>query len=135
MRGILADNNVEGHLAILFRVWASEDWRDIWDSLILTIHTFEEWGLDRRTPDNVLWQECQARQVVLLTANRNDDGPTSLEAAIRTGAMPHSLPVFTLADADRIQRESAYASKVAIKLLEYFLDIDTVRGAGRLYVP
>ncbi len=38
-------------------------------------------------------------------------------------------------DERRVQLEAAYAGKVAIKLLEYFLDIDAVRGTGRLYVP
>jgi hypothetical protein len=122
-------------LEILLQVWQSEKWREIWDALNLTIHTFASLGLDSSTPDDVLWQGCQARQLVLLTANRNDDGPDSLETTIRTHNTARSLPVFTFADERRIQLEAAYAAKVAIKLLEYFLDIDAVRGTGRLYVP
>jgi hypothetical protein len=135
MRGILADINIQGHLAILLRVWESEEWREIWEHLALSLHTFEEWGLEQNTPDDVIWRECQARQVVLLTANRNDDGPDSLEATIRNHNAPSSLPVFTFANAARIQHESRYAGQVAIKLLQYFLEIDSVRGAGRMYVP
>ncbi len=133
--GILADINTQGHLYILLQVWQSAEWREIWESLNLAVHTFASLGLHRATADDAVWHVCQARQIVLLTANRNDDGPTSLEATIRGYNTAQSLPVFTFADARRIQREAGYAAKVAIKLLEHFLDIDAVRGTGRLYVP
>jgi hypothetical protein len=41
----------------------------------------------------------------------------------------------TLADADRILDERAYAERAVVKLLEYLLDIDNYLGTGRLYVP
>jgi hypothetical protein len=135
MRGIVADNNVEGHLTALLRVWQSEEWREVWENLRLSVHTFAEWELDRNTPDDVLWRECQAREVILITANRNDDGPTSLEAVIRTSSSSVSLPVFTFADATRVLADRAYTTRVAIALLQYFMDIENYRGTGRLYVP
>ncbi len=46
-----------------------------------------------------------------------------------------SLPVFTIADANRVVNDRDYARRVAEKLLEYLLMIDGVRGAGRMYVP
>ncbi len=46
-----------------------------------------------------------------------------------------SLPVFTLANAERVFHSRDYAERVAVKLLEYLLDIDRVRGTGRLYLP
>ncbi len=82
-----------------------------------------------------MWQTCQGQRIVLLTANRNADGPDSLEATIRQHNTAQSLPVFTLADARRVELEATYAARVAIRLLQYFLDVESVRGVGRLYVP
>ena len=48
---------------------------------------------------------------------------------------PVSLPVVTISDQDRVLQDRIYAEKVAVKLLEYLIRIDEVRGAGRLYVP
>jgi hypothetical protein len=70
-----------------------------------------------------------------VTANRNADGPDSLEATLRTQNTATSLPVFTIADAKRVLRSREYAERVALRLLDYLLDIDRVRGAGRLYLP
>ena len=135
MVGILADINVQGHLNFLLHVWESKDWREIWESLSLSIHTFEDFGLNKNTSDKALWEECQNRKIALITANRNDDGPDSLEATIRNQNNPNSLPVFTLGDADRVFEDKGYAARTAIQLLQYFLDIDSVLGTGRLFVP
>ena len=48
---------------------------------------------------------------------------------------PDSLPVVTISDQVRVLQDRIYAEKVAVKLLEYLIRIDEVRGAGRLYVP
>ena len=77
----------------------------------------------------------QDRQIVLLTANRNHDGPDSLEAVIRGDTNPASLPVFTIADADRVLTSREYAERVILKLLDYLLDLDAYRGTGRLFLP
>ncbi|HEV3004955.1 MAG TPA: hypothetical protein VGX78_10865 [Pirellulales bacterium] len=45
------------------------------------------------------------------------------------------LPVFTVANPRRLQRESEYAEQTAVRLLEYLMDVDTFRGVGRLYMP
>ncbi len=71
----------------------------------------------------------------MITGNRNDDGPTSLEATIRNENQPDSLPVITIGDADRVLRDRIYAEKVAERLLDYLMRIDEVRGTGRIYVP
>ncbi|MCI0465079.1 MAG: hypothetical protein L0Z62_49795 [Gemmataceae bacterium] len=135
MKGILGDINVQGHMELLRQSWESAAWQDVWARLALPLHTFAELGLPADESDAVVWRYCQQHQLVLLTANRNDDGPDSLESAIRDGNTPTSLPVFTMADADRVRHSSAYAEQVAVKLLEYFLDIDKLRGTGRMYVP
>jgi len=135
MTGILADNDVQRQVEILFHILEGDSWREIWRSLNLSVLTFEDLGLARNASDATLWQTCQQHQVILITANRNDDGPDSLEATIRDSNQPEHLPVFTLADPKRIQKSRAYAERAAERLLEYLLEIDAVKGTGRLYLP
>ena len=134
-RAILADANVEGHLQILLTILEGPIWQQIWDHLQLSLLTFHEIGLTADASDAAVWQICQQRQIILVTANRNADGPDSLEATIRTQNTASSLPVFTFADADQVLRSRAYAERVVERLLEYLLDIDNFRGTGRLYLP
>ena len=135
MTGIMADHNIEGHFAALLRLWTSGPWKSLWDSLSIETETFEGLGLLHETSDRDLWQACQQHDLVLLTANRNDDGPDSLEATIRDLNQPSSLPVLTIADPGSVLTDRAYAERVAIQVLEYLLDLDKVRGTGRLFVP
>jgi hypothetical protein len=83
----------------------------------------------------VIWQQCQQAELILVTANRNDDGPDSLESTIRTLGGPTSLPVFTFADVERFMADRAYAHRAADKFLQDLFDIDRYRGAGRVYIP
>jgi hypothetical protein len=66
---------------------------------------------------------------------QNEEGPDSLEATIRTNGTAQSLPIFTLADANRVLSERSYAELVADRLLEYLYDMDNLRGSGRLCLP
>jgi len=135
MAGIMADHNVEGHFVVLLRVWTSETWRSVWESLQLEVESFERLGIPHAMSDHDLWQVCQQREIILLTANRNDEGPDSLEATIRTLNVPSSLPVLTIAAPERVLASRDYAERVAIQVLEYILDLDHFRGVGRLFVP
>ncbi len=135
MKGILADNDVEGLFEVLLRRLQDEPWREFWQSLNLAVQTFATMGLVRDAPDLTVWQTCQEQQVVLITGNRNQDSPTSLETAIRRFNAPDSLPVITLANPARIARSSSYTERVVERLLEYLLNIASYRGAGRIYVP
>ena len=73
--------------------------------------------------------------MILLTNNRNDDGPDSLEAAIRQHNTADSLPVFTIGNVGRLEMSRAYAEEVVESLYEYLLRIDELRGTGRLFLP
>ena len=42
----------------------------------IEVESFERLGLPYNTSDRDLWQLCQQREIVLLTANRNDEGPS-----------------------------------------------------------
>ncbi len=135
MKGILADINVQGQVSVLLLLLESETWRSLWTALGLRALTFADVGLAPDTSDSIVWQLCQDQGLVLVTANRNDDGPDSLEATLREHNTATSLPVITLADAEAVRHSRAYADQVVESLLAYLIQIDNCRGTGRLYVP
>ena len=112
MKGLLADVNDGKQVRILLRLLQEEPRAEFWGHLNLTVPTFAESAFTRADLD--VWLKCQAEELLLITANRNDDGPDSLEATIRaTQHQQKCLPVFTLADANRILNERFYAEMVA----------------------
>ena len=135
MPRIMADHNVEGHLQVLITMWSSPEWSDIWANQPCEIESFERLGIPPDTPDTELWELCQQHEIVLVTGNRNAEGDNSLEEAINRRGTPQSLPVVTIADPDRLMRDRDYADRAAAQLIEYLLDLENLRGAGRLYVP
>jgi len=135
MRGILADNDAVGDLDILVGILQSADWADLWASLDIGVTSFSELGLTSDALDSDLWHACQEAQIVLLTRNRNAHGLNSLEATIRNNRRSDSLPVFTVANPKRLQHERDYAEQVAVRLLEYLMDIESFRGTGRVFLP
>ncbi len=135
MRAIMADNDIQGHMSILTRLLQGEPWGEFWLHLNLPIRTFAELSLDTSVADAVLWQICQKEQIVLVTGNRNKESPDSLEATIRAYNTPASLPVLTLSDANQVVQSRAYANRVVETMLQYLLEIDNVRGTGRLWLP
>jgi hypothetical protein len=72
---------------------------------------------------------------VLITGNRNQAGPTSLEAVIHTSNTPWSLPVLTIGEPQRLLRGRVYAQRVVERLLEYLIDLENLCGTGQLYLP
>jgi hypothetical protein len=134
MLRILADHNADGHLDILLRVLLS-DWIEFWNLLELSVVTFDELGLPVDADDATLWRACQRETVILITNNRNADGPDSLEMVIRAENRSQSLPVFTLANADRILADNEYVERTARRLMEYLVYLDEIRGADRIYLP
>ena len=135
VRGILADNNVEGHVNRLLLLLRGDEWGEVWASLGLTVESFDSLGLTRDTPDAVLWHVCQQRELILITANRLQRTADSLEATIQRHNSSQAFPVVTLANGDRILDDRNYAERAVVKLLEYLLDVSNYRGTGRLYVP
>lgn len=135
MRAIVADINVQGHVAVLVQILQGSEWAGVWAELDAAILSLDDLGLPQDTRDSVLWNTCQRDELVLVTGNRNAQGPDSLEATIRQYSQSHHLPVLTLATPTRILQDRAYAERAAFRLLAYVLDIDNYRGAGRLYVP
>lgn len=135
MPTLMADHNAEGHLQVLLSVWTRPDWSSFWSAASCDIEAFEALEISEDESDEFIWKLCQARGILLLTCNRNDDGEDSLESVIRRAGTAASLPVFTIADPDRVIREREYAERVAARLIEYIYDLENMRGAGRLYLP
>jgi hypothetical protein len=135
VKGLLSDVNNVKQVRILLMLLHEEPRSLFWKHLDLIIPTFADLGLNPRSKDSEVWFKCQAEELLLITANRNADGPESLAATIRMHGTPQSLPVFTLADANRVIDERSYAEHVADRLLEYLYDIGNLRGTERLYLP
>jgi hypothetical protein len=135
VKALLADVNIQGHVDLLVALMKADPWREFWEELGIAYLTFSDVGLDRRVTDATVWQLCQQQGFVLLTNNRNDDGPESLEATIRGHTAAESLPVFTIADAERVRHSRDYADRVIEGLLQALFRIDSLRGTGRLYLP
>jgi hypothetical protein len=132
---LLIDANIEGQGARIWVRMQAPEWREFAVALNLTFRTFREVGLDHASRDDVVWRFCQAQGYYLLTSNRNDESDDSLEATLRREGMPTSLPVFTIARPDRVVESAAFLDRVVEKLFDHLLDADTIRGAGRLYLP
>jgi hypothetical protein len=132
---LLADNNAEGHVEILVRILLGESWIALWNELQIVVVTFDELGLDRSASDTEVWRVCQHEQAVLITNNRNAEGPDSLDIVVREENRPDSLPVFTLANPERLRADRSYAERTAVRLLDYLMYLDELRGAGRIFVP
>ena len=135
MKGILADVHLSGPVDDLVREMQSEPWAEFWKYLGLALFHFDDVGLTPTSTDLEIWPRCQAEQLVLVTNNRNEDSPDSLEATIRQYNTPESLPVFTIGNLDSFRLSRAYAERVLKRLYEYLLDIESVRGTGRLFLP
>ncbi len=135
MKGLLADINVQGQVAYLAQRMQAGAWADFWQELELVLYSFEDLGLAASSTDAAIWNVCQREELILITDNRNLGSDDSMEATIQRHGTAESLPIFTIADKDKVCMDSAYAERVIEKLYDYLLGIDDVRGAGRLYLP
>jgi len=135
MPAIMADHDVEGQMQVLLRLLTAAEWHPLWTELVVGVESFASLGLPVNTQDATLWQICQTHQVVLITGNRNQEGSESLEAVIQTSNTPASLPVLTMGEPQRILSSGDYAHRVVEQLMEYLIDIENLRGTGRLYLP
>lgn len=135
MPTIMADHDIEGQVQVLLRLLTSAEWQALWYELAIRVEAFTTLGLPADISDPELWQVCQTQQIVLITGNRNQEGPASLEAVIQASNTPWSLPVLTIGAPQRLLRSRVYAQRVATRLLEYLVDLENLRGTGRLYLP
>ena len=120
---------------MLNRIWLSPEWMPYWNDLGIKVETFDSLGLDKRTSDVVLWQLCQREEYILVTVNRNNDDADSLNIAIASLSSESSLPVITVSDVRRFERDRDDVEAVAGMILDRLQVIDRYRGTGRLDVP
>jgi hypothetical protein len=135
MPAIMADHDIEGQMHVLLRLLTSPEWFELWSELAIQVESFTSLGVPTNTPDVELWRVCQAQEIVLITGNRNQEDPASLEATIQTANTPESLPVLTIGEPQRILSSRVYAESVVERLVEYLIDVENLRGTGRLYLP
>ena len=135
MPTIMADHDVEGHLRVRIRIWSSPDFFELLAETGCTFESSARLGLEPNTPDSVVWNLCQEREIILLTGNRNADGHDSLEETIRREFMADSLPVFTISNPSRLMKDPQYAEQVAARIHDYLQELDRLKGAGRVYLP
>jgi Domain of unknown function (DUF5615) len=79
------------------------EWAELWSELGAAFLQFADIGLEADTPDSEIWRVCQREELILVTANRNHDGPDSLGAMLDTENGPTCLPVFTVADQEALR--------------------------------
>jgi hypothetical protein len=128
----LIDHNLKGHALVFFGAIASQGWLDI---VPMQFVTFAEMDLSIDSDDRMVWRLAQENQMILLTANRSMKGKDSLEQVMREENTSESLPVITVSSADRLLNDSEYRGRCVESLVEIVLDIDTYRGARRIFIP
>ncbi|MBC8869512.1 MAG: ACP S-malonyltransferase [Planctomycetes bacterium] len=135
MIGIMCDQDVQGLARAVLARCRQGDGEDVWNELEIELYTFADLGLEPDATDAEIWIACQENNIVLLTGNRNAEGPDSLEVTIRERNVAGSLPVLTFADLRKLKYDRGYLELAAERLLEKLFDIDALRGAGRIYLP
>jgi hypothetical protein len=135
VKGILADVHIRGPVQDLVREMQKEPWAEFWDYLGLVLYHFDDLGLTSTSTDLDIWRKCQDEQLIFISNNRNEDSADSLQTTIRLKNTADSLPVFTIGDMNKLRLSRTYAAEVLKRLYDYLLNIDNVRGTGRLYLP
>ncbi|WGV25221.1 ACP S-malonyltransferase [Halotia branconii] len=128
----LIDHNLKGHALVFFGAIATQGWLDI---VPIRFVMFAEIKLPIDSDDRVVWRFAQENQMILLTANRSMKGKNSLEQVMREENTSASLPVITIGSADRLLNDSEYRSQCIESLIEIVLDVDSYRGARRIFIP
>lgn len=119
----------------VLRILKGPEWNELWTAANVGSYFFADFNLKERMSDIELWRFCQTEGLMIVTANRNMDGPDSLEWALRTEITQTSLPVVTISDVQALDSDRSYIRRVAIQLLETIYDVETLRGSGRRYIP
>lgn len=133
MQIVLSDHNCEGQARAIFRALDQAGYLEL---IPLELRLFVDVGLPVNAEDLAVWQCCQDNGFVLLTGNRKtSDGDRSLESTIKRFSTPDSLPVVTISNLRRVQSDPVYRQDCARRLAEVMLDIETYRGAQRIYIP
>ena len=128
---LLLDHDIEG-----YRSYFAAGWRaSTWDQLVqVEFKILRDYGLPEHLPDQEIWRFAQAQRLLLITANRNSDDDTSLQATLKRENTSDSLPVITVSRKEGL-KQGDYRQRLVLRLAEIILDLDDNLGTGRLYVP
>ena len=97
MISLLVDVNIKGHAQLHQSHLTHSSWLEFTELNDLQLLYFDDIGLTEDAPDNHVWRLCQQEGYWLLTANRNNESPTSLQATIdREGTIDSITPVITI---------------------------------------
>lgn len=132
MTTLLADHNVERHLKVLFTELQALEWADL---LSIEVALLGDVGLRPDSPDRQVWRRAQELGMLLVTNNRNSEGPDSLEQTIREELIATSLPILTTRDAGRIIGSRPYREACANRIAEIVADLPQYCGIPRLFIP
>ena len=128
---LLLDHDIEGYLNYLAAAWHDSNWDQV---IQVEFKILRDYGLPDDLPDQEIWRFAQAHHRLLITANRNNDDATSLQATLRRENTTDSLPVITISRREGL-KQSAYRRRVVLRLAEIIFDLDDHLGLGRLFVP
>lgn len=128
---ILLDHDVEGQAFLLWGTLSAMGWLEL---LPMRLVRLADVGLPDDSTDRKVWRCAQAKQMLLLTNNRNMQGVDALEQTIRDEGHIASLPVITIARAECMS-ERTYREQCAIRLLEIVIELEDYRSVGRIFIP
>jgi hypothetical protein len=128
---VLLDNDISGHRELFTGTVISTGWAEY---ALLEFKTLTETGLTRETTDREIWRHCQKHGFFLLTGNRNQEDPDSLEQTIQDENTPDSLPIMTISDPQRIV-EADYRERCIHSLIEIIIYLNNYLGSARQYIP
>lgn len=127
----LVDHNIGGHAKVLAGSLSSIDLPEL---VTVRFFTFQDFDLPIDSNDRIVWRIAQSKQMILLTANRSMEGEDSLEQVLREENTLNSLPIITLADADRFMSDRIYRTRCVSNLANILTRVEDFRGVGRLFI-
>ena len=133
MQIVLSDHDCEGQAQAIYNALI---WLGLTPLIPIDLRRFHEVGLHIGADDETIWRLCQEQGYLLLTGNRSTKaGSKSLERVISRLVTPHSLPVLTIGDLQRVLHDREYCERCAVQLAEIVLDLEIHRGTTRLFIP
>ena len=128
---LLSDHDIVQQARLIWEVFTEGDWRYFGVTHLVSL---ADVGLDSAASDREIWRTCQSHGLVLVTANRNADGIDALANVITEMNHAGCLPVLTIGSPRQV-REHSYREDCAYRIADIVLELEQVRGSGRLFIP
>lgn len=127
----MLDNDIGGYCDALNGALRSIGWEEY--QLVCFVN-LDEVGIESDAVDRQIWRECQAEGLLLLTGNRNQADPNSLEQTLREENTETSLPVLTISDPQRLS-EPEYRERCVYRVIEVVMSLGNYLGSARQFIP